>query len=370
MRIAARAPGRVDPAGGGTDAPPYCSDYGGAVVNFSVARHSYASFQRLPEGKGVTIYSHDLKTGVHAPSVDQLTFDGRIDFLKAFVKRMLGAEKAFILTTQSEIPERAGLGGSGAMGVAIVGAVAKATRKTMSKAQIALLANDIERGDLGHAGGDQDSYGAAVGGAKLVLYAKGSGASSCSKLETPERILYQLERNSLLIYTGAVHLSGAIHADIKSSYEQPDSPTVQAMHGLKSAAVGMAHALEHGDLESYVKFLNASRLHHYALHPSCDSDTLRNYFKVLEKTILGGKTCGAGGGGFILVYARSDRVSECVSRAEALGGMVWRFKMDQQGVTAWEEEDAEEQEVNRLIEGAKKPKPPLIRKPNTHICAR
>ena len=81
MKIIARAPARVDPAGGGTDAPPYCVDFGGAVVNFSVARYSYVSFERLPKKSGVTIYSHDLKKGIHAESVKHLQYDGQIDFL-------------------------------------------------------------------------------------------------------------------------------------------------------------------------------------------------------------------------------------------------------------------------------------------------
>ena len=47
MKIAARAPVRIDPAGGGTDAPPYSTEYGGCVVNMSVARYSYAQLQWL-----------------------------------------------------------------------------------------------------------------------------------------------------------------------------------------------------------------------------------------------------------------------------------------------------------------------------------
>ena len=120
-RIVARAPSRVDPAGGGTDAPPYCTEYGGAVVNLSVAKYAYASFDRLPKGGGVCIYSHDLKQGECAPSVHDLKLDGPLGFLKAFVKRLAVNEKDFLIVTQSDIPERTGLGGSGAMGVAMTG---------------------------------------------------------------------------------------------------------------------------------------------------------------------------------------------------------------------------------------------------------
>src|SRR5438552_17705029 len=117
MRFIARAPARVDPAGGGTDAPPYCIDHGGAVVNFSVARHSYVSFERLPKGSGVILYSHDQKKGVRAASVKDLKYDGQVDLLKAFAKRLLSDEAAFLMVTHSDIPQGPGLGGRGKLGV-------------------------------------------------------------------------------------------------------------------------------------------------------------------------------------------------------------------------------------------------------------
>jgi D-glycero-alpha-D-manno-heptose-7-phosphate kinase len=99
MKFVARAPVRVDPAGGGTDAPPYCIDHGGAVVNFSVARHAYASFERLPKGSGVMLHSHDHRKGVRAASVADLKLDGQLDLLKVFVRRLLGNDESFLLVT-------------------------------------------------------------------------------------------------------------------------------------------------------------------------------------------------------------------------------------------------------------------------------
>ena len=336
MKIVARAPSRVDPAGGGTDAPPYCVDYGGAVVNFSVARYSYASFERLPPGSGVSIYSHDLKRSVHAPSVKELKFNGELDFLKAFPKRLLPDETGFRLVTQSDIPERTGLGGSGAMGVALVGALTRALGRQLPKSKIALLANDIERTDLGHSGGNQDSFGAAMGGVKLITYHRGGGCR-CERVKVPAAGLAQLERDTLLVYTGEVHLSGSIHADIKRAYHQKNSPTIKAMDRLKAAAQAMARALAVGDLDRYVECLNTSRLNHYALHHSCDSATLRKFFRALSPYIRGGKTCGAGGGGFILVHMIPDCRKACVATAEKLGGLVWNFKLDTEGLMTWEE---------------------------------
>jgi len=336
-KFMARAPARVDPAGGGTDAPPYCIDHGGAVVNFSVARYSYASFEWRPAEEGVEIYSHDLEKRARAGSAERLEFDGQLDFLKAFVKRLIGLGRGCYIETRSEIPERTGLGGSGAMGVAMVGAISRALGKAMTKDEIAALANEIERKDLGHSGGSQDSFGAAIGGAKFITYHKGGG-EVCERLKVPAQTLAELERDSLMIYTGSVHLSGSIHSDIKKWYHQLDSPTIRAMNELKAAARRAAPALAAGDLETYIECLNHSRLNHYALHPSCDSERLRQFFDALAPHIRGGKTCGAGGGGFIFVHAKPGQRDKCARIAEGIGGSVWDFKFDQEGLVTREEE--------------------------------
>ena len=349
LKSVARAPCRVDPAGGGTDAPPYCNEYGGAVVNFSVARYSYASFEWLPAGSGVRIYSHDQQQGVQAASMKELRRDGRLDFVKAFAQRLLPNATDFLLVTQSDTPERSGLGGSGAMGVALVGAITHALGQQKSKHEIALLANEIERHDLGHSGGNQDSFGAAIGGIKLIIYHQGGGCA-CEKLTVPSPARAQLERDALLIYTGGVHLSGTIHADIKRSYALPNSPTIRAMDNLKAAAQGMARALQAGNLDGYVDCLNRSRVNHYALHESCDSEALRKFFHELAPHIRGGKTCGAGGGGFILVHMKPNRRKECVQIAEALGGRAWNFKLDDDGLMTWSEPATTPEEFAALRE--------------------
>jgi D-glycero-alpha-D-manno-heptose-7-phosphate kinase len=338
MKIVARAPVRIDPAGGGTDAPPYSEEYGGCVVNMAVARYSYAQLQWLKSAAGAHFYSIDLKQGSWAPKLVALQRDGRLDFIKAFATRLLEGHDDFLLVTQSDVPVRTGLGGSGAMGVALTAACLKATNKSLQQTDVALLANDIERKDLGLAGGNQDSFGAAIGGAKKLVLHQGGGAT-CHRLKLAPEIVRRLERDMLLIYTGGIHLSATIHEDIKRSYAMPNSPTIAAMDGLKAAACAMADALESGDINGFAASLNASRRHHYALHPSCDSDTLRAFFDKLDRFILGGKTCGAGGGGFIVVLARPGHRQDCLEIAQQLGGEVWQFKMDDEGVVAWEEPD-------------------------------
>ena len=232
--------------------------------------------------------------------------------------------------------------------MAILGAIARAQGKKMARDEIAILANEIERNDLGNRGGNQDSYGAAMGGIKLITYTKGGG-SFCEPIKVPDAARAQLERDSLLIYTGEVHLSGSIHVDIKKSYEQSDSPTVRAMDNLKAAAQRMARALVVGDLDGYVDALNCARINHYALHPSCDSDALRKFFHELSPFIRGGKACGAGGGGFIMVHVKPDCRKQCIQAAESLGGMVWTCQLDDHGLITWEEPPSSPEQVESIL---------------------
>src|SRR3954468_14587535 len=110
MRIVGRAPARIDPAGGGTDAPPYSVEYGGCVVNFAVARYSYAQLQWLEPGAGVHFYSTDLEQGAWAPTLDELKPDGKLAFVKGFARYLLKGRGDFLLLTQSDVPVRTGLG--------------------------------------------------------------------------------------------------------------------------------------------------------------------------------------------------------------------------------------------------------------------
>lgn len=347
MRIVARAPVRIDPAGAGTDAPPYAVEHGGCVVNFAVARYSYAQLQWLNPGAGVHLCSLDLNQRVSASCPARLETDGKLDFIKAFVRRLLDGRSDFLLVTQSDVPVRTGLGGSGALGVALTTACLHATRRQLARDEVALLANEIERRDLGFAGGSQDSFGAAVGGAKKLIYHRG-GRTECQRLSIPPALLRQLERDLLLIYTGGIHLSGTIHADIRNSYGLPNSPTIAAMNGLRAQALHMADALQAGSLDGFVQALNASRRFHYGLHESCDNEVLRAYFARLDPFILGGKTCGAGGGGFIVVCVRAGCKHACVEAATALGGTVWPFHLDVEGALAWEEAGWTAEEIARF----------------------
>ena len=337
----------MDPAGGGTDAPPFSTDYGGDVVNFAVQRHVFAAVDRLPPGSGVAIFAEDIEQGVAAPAVNELPPE-RLEFLQAFVRRLVPDGESILLVTQSDVPASAGLGGSGALGVAVVAALDRAFGVSRSPLETAQLANGIERIDLGYPGGDQDSMGAALGGVNHLEYTKGGG-TVCHRIEVAESLRLAIEHDSLLLYTSEAHVSGNIHQDIKDSYALENSPTVAAMKELRSAAQAMAVALREGDLSAYLESLNRSCDNLYRLHSSCDSDAHRRIYHELQPYLLGRKTCGAGGGGFMLVHTRSGCRYECARHAEASGALVWPVTIDFEGVKSWEGAALEPERIHSYL---------------------
>jgi D-glycero-alpha-D-manno-heptose-7-phosphate kinase len=351
MKACARAPVRVDPAGGGTDAPPYCIEHGGAVVNFAVERHVYASAQKLPLGSGVIICSADLCAGATALRVSDFAGQTDLEFLKAFVLRLVPDEDSLLLLTESDVQPDSGLGGSGALGVAIVAAIDGAYGRSRSPAEIAALANDIERSDLGYPGGNQDSYAAALGDVNFLQYHRGGGLTP-RRIQLSSQTRRILEHHSLLIYTGGAHVSGSIHEDIKRAYLAGNPQTMSALTALHSQAETTAAALEAGNLTGYAAALQESCRQLYNLHAGCDSPDHRRYFQALADLIVAGKTCGAGGGGFLLVLTRPGRRSDCTRRAEEMGAVVWPVTIDTCGVSTWLEPPFDAAEIEQFRQAA------------------
>lgn len=321
---------RVDAAGGGTDCPPYSVDHGGAVVNFAIQLHVQAALDILPDTRGVSIVSRDFDCVVHADSILDLPIDGKLDLLKGIAMRMRPAW-GFRLTVSSDVPPGSGLGSSGAVGVAVVGVFDAAMNNSRSPMDTAQLANEIERKDLGYPGGDQDSYGPALGGFNLLTSLPGGG-TEVRKLVLSEETLFDLEKRTFLVYTGEPHFSGSIHQDIKDGYDRPGSPVLDAMHQLKRIGESCALALEAGDLEAFGHLLDENWTYHQRLHTSCNCEQLQKFYHALQDHVSGGKTCGAGGGGCIFFLARPGEESRVHEIAESLDGQVMPVKIDQEGL--------------------------------------
>ena len=212
MIVRARAPLRISFAGGGTDLSPYLDENGGLVLNATIDRYAYATLS-FPEEKTLRVTSLDLKTIAHFGLDEPLIYDGKLDLIKACLKRLMPdaseIEGGLELYLETDAPPGSGLGSSSALVVAVIGALRKWRHLVLDDYQIAHLAWEIERHDVGVPGGMQDQYSAAFGGFNLIEFRSTSDVL-VNRLRVPRQIITELAYNTLLVFTGTTRQSAHI----------------------------------------------------------------------------------------------------------------------------------------------------------------
>ncbi|HEX4683607.1 MAG TPA: hypothetical protein VH277_12895 [Gemmatimonadaceae bacterium] len=309
--IVTRAPTRIDFGGGWTDVPPYSDEMGGYVCNIAIARYATVTVTRRssPETQQAT-HSSDLSIAT-AASRRFGVVDARIDIL-------------------SDFPIGAGLGGSSAVGVATVSALAAAREETMSPTAIAELSREIEIADLGIAGGRQDHYAAAYGGALGLRFSR--DRVDVHSIRLSARAKQEIERRCIVVYTGQSRISGDTINAVLGAYRRREKSVLTALQRMKDTAESMTDALSAGDIDALASLVAEQWTDQRSLHPAIPTDTIDRIVARAEQAgSAGAKALGASGGGCVLVIAKADRVEE-VRDAIAPLGEILPFTIDEAGV--------------------------------------
>jgi D-glycero-alpha-D-manno-heptose-7-phosphate kinase len=330
--LRARAPGRIDFGGGGTDVAPYCEEHHGIVVNGAINYYAYATLTPRDDAE-IHLHAIDLDSRESAGSIDTLSLDGDLDLIKACIRRVM-PDRGFELATYSEIPLGSGLSSSAAIGVVVSAIVTNFTHGQFDQGAMAHLAQAAERDDLNHWTGKQDQFAAALGGINFLEFV-GDDAPT-EKPDLNPHTLRQLEKNLLLVFTGDAHLAGNIHLEILADYKSSTGTVLPGMHGLKEVGRQMRTALRAGDLKTFAALMNDNWKYHQMLHPTCATPELQRYIDTgLANGALGAKVCGAGGGGCVVYYARDNERPRLAAALDAIGGQIMPFSFDPAGVIVW-----------------------------------
>ncbi len=337
MIFRSRAPVRVDFAGGWTDVALFAEDSPGAVVNAALNIFSYATLipgkEGEPSGNRVQIYSSDYDTYVEAEDVKKLEYDGNVDLVKAAIRR-LSARGGFEIITQSTAPAGSGLGTSASMGVALIGALTRYAGKALLPYEVAEMASAIEQEELKIRGGKQDHYTSALGGFRFLEFF--GGRVQQSPLELSRDVLLELEKNSVLCYTGKSRLSGDIHKSVADAYSSGERETRGAIDGLKQVGIEMKEALLSGSLEDYARLLDENWVFQKELHASVTNAEIEGLMELARREgALAGKACGAGGGGCLLFYCNYDKQHQVQRALEEKGIRIIDFQFEPQGLRTW-----------------------------------
>ena len=337
MIIRSKAPLRLGLAGGGTDVAPFSDIYGGAILNATISMYAYATIRPLSTGK-IVLNSHDKGEHYELDSLEELAIDGHLDLHKGIYNRVVkdfaGKPLSFELTTWVDAPPGSGLGTSSTLVVAILGAFTQWLGLPLGEYDLAHLAYEIERVDLGMAGGKQDQYAATFGGVNFMEFT--GDKVIVNPLRIKDVYLDELANNLVLYHTETSRLSSSIIEQQQKNVNAKNEKSIDAMLKLKEQSVMMKEALLKGHLDLIGEILafgweNKKKMASGISNPMIDG----LYDTAIRNGATGGKVSGAGGGGFMFFYCPGNTRNSVIKALREFGGQAKRYEFTAKGLTTY-----------------------------------
>jgi D-glycero-alpha-D-manno-heptose-7-phosphate kinase len=337
--VRARAPLRLGLAGGGTDVSPYCDLHGGHVMNVTIGLYAYATIDPSPSG---AVEFHALDAGVsESCATDEVdAAPGPLQLMKGVYRRICtqfldGRRPAIRIRAHSDAPPGSGLGSSSTMVVAIVAAFSEYFGIALGEYDLAHLAYEIERGDLGLSGGKQDQYAAAFGGFNFIEFYAGDRVI-VNPLRVKDWIRAELEAAMVLYFTGVSRESARIIDEQSRNISEGRDDPLDAMHRLKLEAGQMKEALLRGDLPQLAAVMQAGWLAKKRTAASISNPMIERIEALaVDAGAVATKVSGAGGGGFMMFLCDPADRMRLVTALRGAGGSIYDTRFTYDGATSW-----------------------------------
>ena len=337
--VRARAPLRLGLAGGGTDVSPYCDDFGGAILNITIPRFAYAFISVRQDGK-LVFEASDIGISETYDCTIPVAEGNRLDLHRGVYERIVrdflgGTRVGLTITTHADAPAGSGLGTSSAIVVALVDAFRELLGLPLGRYDVARLAYEIERVDLGLAGGRQDQYAAAFGGANYMEFLKNDQVI-VNPLRIKQSHVDELEASMLTCFTGQSRVSSSIIAEQSSNMVERKDDVLAALHELKADALAMKQALLTGDIVAIATIMERSwQAKKRTAHSITNSRIEELYSRAKANGAIAGKVSGAGGGGFVIFIALPEKRPGLIKSLNDAGALAQAVQFTNTGCEAW-----------------------------------
>ena len=242
---------------------------------------------------------------------------------------------SFKITTYNDAPAGSGLGTSSTMVVCILKCFAEWLSLPLGDYEIARLAYEIERKELGLSGGKQDQYAAAFGGFNYMEFLK-DDMVIVNPLKMTRWILDELESSMVLYFTGRSRESAYINDEQKNNTSTGNNDAIEALHIIKQTAIDTKLALLKGDIDAFADILRIGWENKKKMANHITNPVIQEAMDVaIEAGAKAGKISGAGGGGFIMFVVEPTRKKEVINALSKLDGFVMPFLFSDGGAHGW-----------------------------------
>ncbi len=340
MIIRARAPLRLGLAGGGTDVSPFCDLHGGLVLNATIDKYAYAVIEPAADTQDLRFIAADRQEAWKGPALPEIPLDGTLDLHKGVYNRIVrdfhgGKPLPLTLTTHTDAPPGSGLGSSSTLVVAMVKAFVEWLNLPLGEYDIARLAYEIERKDVGLSGGRQDQYAATFGGFNFMEFHPEERVV-VNPLRIKNWIISELEASLLLYFGGVSRDSASIIDEQTRNVARNDKSAIEAMHALKQEAIAMKESLLKGDFEGLVASMESGWQAKKRMAKSISNPDIEATYELAKAAgMRAGKISGAGGGGFMMLLVDPVRRMDVIRALSTTQGQVFNCHFTETGTQGW-----------------------------------
>ena len=335
LSLHARAPLRIDFAGGWSDDPAFSDPDGGCVVNAAIA--SYVHVEFLAGGKTIRLFSEGVREHVTASSPAQLAYDGRLDRHKAALN-MLPVTGGIEIQSRVDVPPGCGLGESAALDAALIAGLARGRMEDFDAEDMVELSIMLDAGELGHSGKRQDHCAAVLGGFHELEFSTDS--VEWRTVAVAGDAAAELAEHILLVYTGQTHFTSQTYQRIWDAYAAGNSRVVEAMRGMRDVARDVGSVLLAREWESLASLIDKNWDYQLLLDATMATAHSRSIESAIRDAGAWGlKATGEGAGGCFLAVCPPERKDRIATAAAACGATAIEVQFSAEGVTIVEKED-------------------------------
>jgi Predicted kinase related to galactokinase and mevalonate kinase len=237
-------------------------------------------------------------------------------------------ERNLEITSMADIPAGTGLGSSGSFTTALLKALHALRKNLVHPAELAEQACNIELEKLREPVGKQDQYIAAYGGITCFNFMP-DGRVEARALKVSEETLYNLEDNLLLFFTGYARSASKILKEQDDKSKQADKSMIENLHFVKELGQQSQAALQSDNLHEFARLMDVHWQRKKERSRSMSNQDINAWYDcAMANGALGGKIIGAGGGGFLLFYARDKIRLRHAMRERGLTEVRFRFDFE------------------------------------------
>lgn len=289
-----RTPLRISFVGGGSDIASYYGRSPGAVVSTAINKYIYIMVQKQFDGRIIVQYSQ--------MEIVKRVSDIQNNLVREAMK-MTGIKGGIHVTSISDVPaEGTGLGSSSAYVVGLLNAFYAYQGKTASAQQLAEEACEIEIGILKKPIGKQDQYIAAFGGFNFMEFYP-DHTVSVDPIPCSAFTIQRLENRLLLLYTGLTRSTDPILAQQNENVTRMKEKRIM-MDKMVALARQARESLQTDAVETFGSLLDENWHLKRSLADTISTRQIDTWYGRAKKFgAVGGKILGAGGGGFMLLFA-------------------------------------------------------------------